>query len=413
MKKSLLGILLLGAFAGNAQTYLQSYTNYYYDDLGDVTNADSTSYSYHAGIGGIFNNEPTFGITADNLIPIWNYERLVPNFYVGDNWYDSGAGMQQGEIYTRTHNGLSQPILEETQSGWNKTEFTYALNGQIASETDFYYDGFTWTENNKSEYAYDLNNRLVEIKSHYDDGNGYHLAAIDTIEYEDIWGLVTEVRTWNSTDGVNFDITARTEVYATAGEYDYIHHYEDDDSDPQSPIVWQFYGDYVWNGSDLESFSIYFVENGVPDMSTPFGVLNYTYGGGKLASILTETIFGEEKVEFSYNGDGLLDVVQSFEMDNLDQWYVAQEETYYYDVTVGVNESSIADLNVYPNPAVNVVNIQTDAEIIEVKLVTMTGQLIIAQKGNLKEVDMSSIASGNYLLLVTTTDGTSTMQITK
>lgn len=77
------------------------------------------------------------------------------------------------------------------------------------------------------------------------------------------------------------------------------------------------------------------------------------------------------------------------------------------------------EINVYPNPVVNKVTIETsgeDNELRGVQLFSASGQLLKNQQAETTdgtEVDMTNLPKGNYFLHLTTNDGTTVKQVTK
>lgn len=76
------------------------------------------------------------------------------------------------------------------------------------------------------------------------------------------------------------------------------------------------------------------------------------------------------------------------------------------DCTVGVNETGIEDVKVYPNPAQNTVTITLPANAIKttVEILTMQGQLVknFMIGGGNQHLDISGLANGMYVLTITT-----------
>lgn len=98
----------------------------------------------------------------------------------------------------------------------------------------------------------------------------------------------------------------------------------------------------------------------------------------------------------------------------------AQNDTTYWshpDITTGscsyLHDLSISDLvsdvkfQLFPNPTNGVLNIESDAPISSIKIVSLTG-IIVLEKGNLdgnNTVDLTSISKGNYMIIIRDTEG--------
>jgi hypothetical protein len=72
-------------------------------------------------------------------------------------------------------------------------------------------------------------------------------------------------------------------------------------------------------------------------------------------------------------------------------------------LVTGINEATLSNVNVSPNPATNVLNIATDEQTVKVEIYSINGALI--SSGNQKTIDISSLNQGIYLLMVQTDKG--------
>ena len=79
----------------------------------------------------------------------------------------------------------------------------------------------------------------------------------------------------------------------------------------------------------------------------------------------------------------------------------------------GVGETvANAAISVYPNPATDFVNIESDEELISVKLFSADGRLI-QEAEHTKTLDLSNCPSGYYMLFIQTEKGSTTQQLLK
>lgn len=81
---------------------------------------------------------------------------------------------------------------------------------------------------------------------------------------------------------------------------------------------------------------------------------------------------------------------------------------------IGVNESSIAIINIYPNPSHDVFNIE-GKDIQKVEVINAFGQIIYSKEinNNSLQIDLSKHAIGAYLVRVVTSKGINTQQVIK
>jgi hypothetical protein len=83
------------------------------------------------------------------------------------------------------------------------------------------------------------------------------------------------------------------------------------------------------------------------------------------------------------------------------------------DITIatGINESTLSNVIVSPNPATNVLNIASDEQTVKVEIYSINGALI--SSGNQKTIDISSLNQGMYLLMVQTDKGSTQTRFIK
>jgi len=82
-------------------------------------------------------------------------------------------------------------------------------------------------------------------------------------------------------------------------------------------------------------------------------------------------------------------------------------------ITSTGNQPSAENLRVYPNPATDMLNINSGVEITSAKLYNVSGQLVYESNGNSNEmrISTSEMPSGLYLLNLTTKEGTITRKV--
>ena len=85
------------------------------------------------------------------------------------------------------------------------------------------------------------------------------------------------------------------------------------------------------------------------------------------------------------------------------------------DGILGVNDQSIEGLAMYPNPTKEVLNLSANTPITEVKIVNVLGQVLLVKNSNtsISQIDVSSLAIGNYFISITSENRTRVLQFLK
>ena len=91
------------------------------------------------------------------------------------------------------------------------------------------------------------------------------------------------------------------------------------------------------------------------------------------------------------------------------------QATYMIDVMypAGIEDVVTTETAIYPNPVTDVININTDVNVLRVEMFNMQGQLVKAVAGEVNQISVNGLASGVYTLKLTTENGTSMHKIVK
>ena len=76
-----------------------------------------------------------------------------------------------------------------------------------------------------------------------------------------------------------------------------------------------------------------------------------------------------------------------------------------YDNTSKVDETSISNLKIFPNPASDVLHISAETELKRIEIFTLSGQPVIKINGNSKVLDISRLDVGHYLIKLFADEG--------
>lgn len=84
------------------------------------------------------------------------------------------------------------------------------------------------------------------------------------------------------------------------------------------------------------------------------------------------------------------------------------------DYTTGVVETSLPDINIYPNPSKDWVKIDGLTELSDVQIFDITGKLILQQEYQIDDrIDISNLTVGMYILNIRNSEGVSSKKIIK
>lgn len=126
------------------------------------------------------------------------------------------------------------------------------------------------------------------------------------------------------------------------------------------------------------------------------------------------------QVKDSY-GDGISGgFVRIFAADGTTQLYNATGTSFSSELnvmisveTVDIDDETFQDMLIFPNPATNFVNIQGTANIQQVELFNLEGQRVAAEYGDVRTLSLEGLASGMYIMKVTSDKGTTTYKVSK
>ena len=116
----------------------------------------------------------------------------------------------------------------------------------------------------------------------------------------------------------------------------------------------------------------------------------------------------------SYAGQSVYIAFNEYVADNYNDGAAVSLDNVVLGSGSGVNEKPAnVLLNIYPNPTVDFINIDSYKEIVRVKLFNSLGQLVNDEmiNGNHAQINASSYNSGMYLISVETTEGTTVKKV--
>lgn len=104
-------------------------------------------------------------------------------------------------------------------------------------------------------------------------------------------------------------------------------------------------------------------------------------------------------LNFEFDNDGSGFIVDNIIIRDMDQ--------------MAVSDVSKSQLNIYPNPASEFINIRTDDKIKSVRIYSATGNLVKTENDHLSVISIASLPKGNYMVTIETDKGSETKKIIK
>jgi hypothetical protein len=294
----------------------------------------------------------------------------------------------------------------DTSTNWLINESNYA--GGVSPELYFswypVFDGTTNFDSPEIDIS-DKSNASIILKHRVDDYQGENysmhiLASTDGAEWESVWDLDPPV-----------DIDAEVlilpldEKYIAAGKVfvrfqftgntDYTNSWAIDDVWVIEEIVTH---NLTFNVTDLDGGDP--IENAVVQI---IGLDNVETDADGLASF---TAIEDGAYAYTVTADDYVEVTGNINMSGADH-------TEYVEMqTTGIDEALAAKVKIYPNPAKNAIWID-NLDKATIKLYSITGKLLLTEEDvtGKKQIDLSHLQNGNYILLVTENDAVMTSKI--
>jgi len=122
-----------------------------------------------------------------------------------------------------------------------------------------------------------------------------------------------------------------------------------------------------------------------------------------------------EKIEIEIpDGEYTISVTHKGSLEN-DEQVVSLIITGIENVTLGSPDNTKVEAAIYPNPATNVLNVQSKSQISEVEIITLLGQSMGIQKvnSNNAQIDINNLSAGTYFVRVTIDNASSVYKFIK
>jgi hypothetical protein len=291
---------------------------------------------------------------------------------------------------------------------FQKYNYTYNQFGQLQKEISEYYYMGSFIPGDSSWYNYDAwGNRINSVT--YNINTGIMLQS-DTSTFQPGTNKITRFVQY-----LNYSNTAsplnkerETFIHYTGNAIDYVDVWN---TFASSTCEWKSRKKYFFNSTGVNEIQTFLVSGGVLDPNPEYKTLiTFNTNGEPKAFNYFENNVLMRRDSLEYDSDYFLKKVKLYIGNSLN---FGKIENYYFQNTLSISEveSKQETVNVFPNPASEFIQLESTANIIDVQLFNMNGQLLIRQNSN--EIDLSRLESGTYLLIGQTDLGSFSKKIVK
>lgn len=345
----------------------------------------------------------------------------------GADWVNSN----KTEFAYDSNKNLTEEVAfywESSTSTWMKSfvsTFTYYDDNKVFVEYYDNYDGNTVTQKNRTANYYDANGNLNQIKNWEYDGGNWIVTLIFDITYVD--GKISSAisKEWDGAlatyfygdDSSNITLTynANGKVSISKSDSWDVDKWVDSDRtvytyDANNRIVVEY--NQTWDGvnwiTDYKSEYTYdangnavaekdsYLDN---DVLVVGDLETITFDTTKLMSNYAHPFRDKTGIDFIFSADGIFNKI-------LQRSSVNYRTTYNYDeTTAGINDFSLVNFAVYPNPATSVLNIDnSNFTIKNIEVYNVIGKKILTSNKN--ELNIENLVNGVYMVKVQDDKGT-------
>ena len=406
MKSLLLSIaLLLAAFSFGQKRMIEQSTDYY-DQNNVFINQYSFVYNYSTWSGLMPPLEPKLVLWANDfdfkLIPT-----VICDLQEHFVYSPSQPITSIGSIDHTLVNGMITESYEFLSLNNTRTLFTYDSFGRVTDKVIQLESLGIWETMDSVRLSYDATNNIL-LNEHYGFTSGVPLANyIDSMEYAPgTNNLIFYQRLYDP----QFQYTGtRSEITYLGDNIDHVDVYEINDF---GDVIWTTRLIYQYVGSTLVETNLYDVISNVPS-TTIASTRSYSYTSTDQLSEITYSSGGSVnfRQEYSYDTDGYVTSEKSYILPNIGTENRIFERYFYYENVLENEEILNVNVNTFPNPSTDFIEIQTEGKLETVSLFNSNGQLVIEQTG--QNLDVRHLEPGTYILKGKTELGTFTEQIIK
>lgn len=404
MKKALLTLMGFCATVAFSQTKITSEINMRWNPDGGLAYVDSFAYDYVWDYGALDRFEPEITSAYYDYAFVYSIYQIEFDYATKELWSKNAMADPFNYYSTTNKTYLNGNVSLTETANSSQVYYTYDGSNRLTEKLTKYYDGFSWIDTYKDEIEYSPFGKESVIRRYEENGSLY-IYEIDSVFYDGN-GNVMSFDVWNSTDGITFSNSTHLEYVHSNDQLVELHLYQDHDANASTPMLWVYKGEYVRDWGLLKGIKVYQVFNGIPETTE---VQEIQYDHNALNQVIESRFYFEgnlnRREEFNYNSDNLLQQHITFGKNTDGFIFMDSNDQYYYESSANTTKLELIDMNVYPNPVVDELTIETNNEIEQITVVNALGQKVLVQKGASGHVEMTSLEAGSYTVIVKTTKG--------
>lgn len=348
-------------------------------------------------------------------------------------------------LFAFTYNLQAQVLIEEVMEVWSdpldglysKITYGYDQNLNRSEMKVFLWSSAqnVWNEQNITYYTYNSSNQLIIERAGYNSFNNQWTDSYRKLYNYNSDGLLDnklyqrwENNAWEDRNKYTYEYDGNENLllYTVYGLSDstWQYHYRESslyNSEDLELYRFQFYWDTLMNDWEIDERRSYTYDDTLKIIEQRDGLSNGTWGAaartlyaydneGKLRIQKLQYWYnftGEWRtvdiIEYNYNMDGSVHELLEYSVYENGNTDLVTRITYYYGQPQGVEDLSVSHLNLYPNPANDVVNISLKETLPSVLTIfTVEGKVVSTQTlmGRTNEVSIGDLPSGFYFVQV-------------
>jgi hypothetical protein len=281
-------------------------------------------------------------------------------------------------VYDAYGNPISIRSVTATSDDLFRATYTYNAHGHILTQLAENWDGTAWVNYAKGTITYDASENMINNLQENWNGTAWENSILTTYTYDGSGNITTELeQDWDGT--------------AWADSYKYAYTY-DANKNMLTNLIQGWSGSWINNSLATYTYDANNNQITETDQAWDIGLATWVNTG---------------KYDYAYNAAGNRTTEINYIWSG-GTWQSIGTTTHYYSnvpgcVPMGTAEVAKPKVSVYPNPATEVLRIQSPAAV-QVSLLSMEGKVLLHQ-AHASAISVAALPAGVYMLRITNADG--------